>query len=173
MRALSGARVLRLLHAGRVLLWVLSAVFLGAALLQGRVLARLWEGRDSWTSPAEVEAEEREPGTSEPLPPVDHFAVIWEKMPPPPPPEPEPAPEPKPKPPPAPYPDMRLMGTILGGGGNYALIRVRRGTKKMLREGESFEDIRVVEVREDGATVEVKGRRKELRIAEKSEGNAR
>jgi hypothetical protein len=31
----------------------------------------------------------------------------------------------------------------------------------------------VIQVREDGATVEVKGRRKELRIAEKSEGNAR
>ena len=68
---------------------------------------------------------------------------------------------------------MRLMDTILGNGGNYALIRVRRGTKKMLREGDSFQDIRVVEVREDGATVEVKGQQKELRITGKSHGNTR
>mgnify|MGYP006280453003 CR=1 FL=1 len=140
MRTLSGARELRLVRAGRILLWVMAAVFLGTALVQGRGPVRLWEGRGAWTPPAGAQEGEDER---------------------------------KPKPPPDPYPDMRLMDTILGNGGNYALIRVRRGTKKMLREGDSFQDIRVVEVREDGATVEVKGQQKELRITGKSHGNTR
>lgn len=174
MRALKGHQIMRALRIARVSVWTL--VLLLAALTAWQLSAAVKLAGGVQEGPPELSSAHR-PGQraadQEGLPPLEEYAVIWEVMDPPrptPPPEPEPEPEPEPPPPPQPdpYPGMRLLGTILDDAGSYALIEIRPGQTEMLKEGASFEEIRLVEVREREATVELPDGTKTLRIEERS-----
>jgi len=75
------------------------------------------------------------------------------------------APEPAPTPPPDPYPGLRLLGTIVDETGNYALIELRPGSSKLVKEGQSFEGVALAEVSDGQARVEVAGQHRTLKIA--------
>lgn len=73
---------------------------------------------------------------------------------------PDPAPEVKAEPPKAPeFPPMEVAGVILGGNRSSALIN---GKTVML--GEFFNDVKLVEVREDLIVVELRGFKKEIQF---------
>jgi len=159
MGALKGYRQTQLLQAARLSAWAAAGLFglLSAWQVASIVLASEAGGTHLGASP-EAASEKAAPREA-PLPEIERFAAIWQKM--------DPNREKQsggPTPPPDPYPEMRLLATVIEAGNNYALLQIKRGTNKLLREGQSFEDIKVVEVKDKEATVAVPNFTKVLKI---------
>jgi len=159
MGALKGYRQTRLLKAARLSAWAAAGLFglLSAWQVASLVLAFETGSAPSGTGPGT--APEKAAPREAPLPEIGRFAVIWQKM--------DPNREKQtagPTPPPDAYPEMRLLATVIEAGNNYALLQVKRGTNKLLREGQAFEDIKVLEVKDKEATVAVPNYKKVLKI---------
>jgi len=165
---LKGYRLTRALRISKLAAWAVAGLMGLLVVWQAaRLVSALGSVEVGVLEEGAVVSTRAEAGEQEPVS-IEDLAVIWEAMDPEPP-QPttaqlKPEPVPIPKPPRDPYPDMRLLGTIVEEGRAYALIRIRRGNTVLLRQGEAFEDVRLVEVTESEVTVSAAGRRKTLRI---------
>ena len=172
---LKGYRLTRALWASKMIAWGVAVVLCVLAIGQVAALAGLGDGPRGGQAGARGHAA-GDPGdadaSSADASSVDAFAVIWQRLDPEPP-RPKPKQEtepvrqelPQPSPPaPDPFPDLQLLGTFTEDGHDYALLQIRRGQVKLLREGQEFEGIEVVGIAPDEATVETPGGRRTLRI---------
>ena len=164
MKWIKGYRFIAIVRAGTVLLCAFSALFLFWIVSQVRGISGGHGQEELRVLKADVSRSSSSNSSGSSVHDLQHYAVIWGKMDMPPRPEPEPAPASEPEPDPDPYPNMKLTGVIVDSGGNYAVIRIEEGATKIIREGKSYEDIKVRKVTGEKAIVEVDGRKRELTI---------
>ena len=98
-------------------------------------------------------------------PPLEDFAVIYSRDLRKPLFDPKPKRVAKPAPPPPPKPAFKLVGTVVEGEDNsLGLFRTRNGETKFKGVGEMIEGAKVLEIREGGVTVQLQGRRIEMKV---------
>lgn len=160
----------RALRAARTASWALVGVLVLAVIGEGIGFARVilpkgeaGAGRGTLSAGQRVEP-------STPL--VESFAAAWQRLDAPPAGglDPNASVDSLPAAPTDPYPEMRLIGTFSEKGHSFAIIQLRAGEVKLLREGESSQDLHVTAIGDGRATVEVGSQSKELSLPPKPDG---